>query len=347
MISNEVEERRTSGRFILEERRGAKRGRPRIERSVFPLELETERLQWMLMNTHVAHTRASIGVTCQVDVDEAARIIGWLSEMGQYITSRPNGQQQELHLGKYFAVWLEAKSVEHRLPQDSRFHVSLALARSKLGTNQKVRTQHRSRLIEMLEADSGKSGCIDCSTQQNLEFDHQLERGPKVALVSTLLQQKRWVEAEIEAKKCQLRCTSCHRKKTTLNKELPGRPRTPLGNAETEAKRTANRRSSATWRAKNRLRLSEVTIGKSCTLCKRLCTAENITEFEWDHYKGDKKRTIGSMLGSGDSRFYAELEKCRLLCTFPCHRDVTAHQAAAGVISKRIRENKQDVRKSI
>lgn len=70
--------------------------------------------------------------------------------------------------------------------------------------------RYRQRMDDAIEYLGGK--CVDCGSQEDLEFDHG-DRSSKVMNVSqsvTYSKKKFWAEVE----KCQLRCRECHNKKT-------------------------------------------------------------------------------------------------------------------------------------
>ena len=71
------------------------------------------------------------------------------------------------------------------------------------------RAERRSVLIKML---GGR--CVDCGIRENLEFDHRSPAHKRFTVSSGL--SGNWDALVREAKKCDLRCRSCHNKRTAL-----------------------------------------------------------------------------------------------------------------------------------
>lgn len=67
--------------------------------------------------------------------------------------------------------------------------------------------------------------CVDCGTKYNLEFDH-INPKTKSFNVSTAARSKKWELVVVEAKKCKLRCKSCHIKRTTRLRSLAYKTKT-------------------------------------------------------------------------------------------------------------------------
>jgi hypothetical protein len=81
---------------------------------------------------------------------------------------------------------------------------------------QNRRLQRRQECIKIL---GGK--CVECSTEENLQFDH-IKAETKSFTISGWMLDRPWVIILEELDKCQLLCHSCHRKKTIANKETGG-----------------------------------------------------------------------------------------------------------------------------
>lgn len=88
-----------------------------------------------------------------------------------------------------------------------------------------TKEQHRVYMIERyhrlrnewLEAQGGK--CVTCGSVENLEIDHinKEDKSFSVSKLWSIAREKR--EAELE--KCQPLCSSCHKKKTASEVEVP------------------------------------------------------------------------------------------------------------------------------
>jgi hypothetical protein len=85
-------------------------------------------------------------------------------------------------------------------------------------------------------------------------------------------------------------------------------------------------------RAKNRERALRAKLAIGVCECHGFeVTKENHNKFEWDHINPQTKcHTIGKMLAYSDTAFYAELQKCRLVCV-DWHRQHTRQQHIDGV----------------
>ena len=70
--------------------------------------------------------------------------------------------------------------------------------------------QYQRRKKEFIELLGGV--CVDCGTNQNLEFDHD-DRSQKKFTI-TKFYSKNYDDLKIEVLKCKLRCTTCHKIKT-------------------------------------------------------------------------------------------------------------------------------------
>jgi hypothetical protein len=74
---------------------------------------------------------------------------------------------------------------------------------------------------------------------------------------------------------------------------------------------------------------------KECTVCKYKVTRENALSFDWDHRDAfEKTYQISKMNCKSDDLFYAEIEKCDLVCR-NCHALRTKHQFDNNLIPKR------------
>ena len=60
------------------------------------------------------------------------------------------------------------------------------------------------------------SGCVDCGERDLavLDFDHQ--RDKRCSPISLAMRDRPWSEVEAEMAKCEVRCGSCHRRRTTV-----------------------------------------------------------------------------------------------------------------------------------
>jgi hypothetical protein len=74
------------------------------------------------------------------------------------------------------------------------------------------RKSRKAQLILMLGG-----SCIDCGTTEGLEFDHRNPSDKKFGVTMGL--DKPWQVILDEAAKCDLRCSPCHRSKTTRLQE--------------------------------------------------------------------------------------------------------------------------------
>ena len=74
------------------------------------------------------------------------------------------------------------------------------------------RERYRRLRAEYVELLDGK--CIDCGSTENLEFDH-IDASKKSFDIGKLLNYSKAARDE-ELKKCTLRCSSCHKKKSVL-----------------------------------------------------------------------------------------------------------------------------------
>jgi hypothetical protein len=80
--------------------------------------------------------------------------------------------------------------------------------------NRALRDKKRRRLF----AEYSKRCCVDCGETDplKLQFDHV--RGKKIAAVSDLVRRlASWDKIESEIAKCEVRCASCHQRKTALS----------------------------------------------------------------------------------------------------------------------------------
>ena len=74
---------------------------------------------------------------------------------------------------------------------------------------------------------------------------------------------------------------------------------------------------------------------KECVICKYKVTRENALSFDWDHRDAfEKTYQISKMNCKSDDLFYAEIEKCDLVCR-NCHAIRTKHQFDNNLIPKR------------
>ena len=76
--------------------------------------------------------------------------------------------------------------------------------------NQMVDAIHRQAILKYL----GSHPCVDCGDPDPrcLDFDHV--RGTKRAPISRMLGNFSWEAIQEEIEKCEVRCASCHRKRT-------------------------------------------------------------------------------------------------------------------------------------
>lgn len=75
------------------------------------------------------------------------------------------------------------------------------------------RKTRRAQLIELLGGI-----CLDCGTDQRLEFDHRIP-GSQEFRINTRALDKPWPVILAEVAKCDLRCNPCHRVKTARLRE--------------------------------------------------------------------------------------------------------------------------------
>ncbi len=79
---------------------------------------------------------------------------------------------------------------------------------------------------------------------------------------------------------------------------------------------------------------------KHCTDCKLEITTDNKGMFEWDHRNPTEKICkISQMTTMSDKDYYAELEKCDMVCK-ECHLNRTKKQREEGKIMGRPRKYK-------
>ncbi len=89
----------------------------------------------------------------------------------------------------------------------------------------KHRIRVRQRLLEFLSTKE----CMDCGEKDPivLDFDH-LDRKTKFKTVSQMLSgHYSWQSVLTEAKKCEVRCANCHRRKTYYQLNYFGKTKSP------------------------------------------------------------------------------------------------------------------------
>lgn len=143
--------------------------------------------------------------------------------------------------------------------------------------------------------------CVDCGEKYilYLEFDH-IEN--KKEWVSWLIRKHSSIsEIKSEIDKCEVRCISCHRKRTHANH----------------------------IKSKNKLSKSVIFIksylsDKKCIDCK----STDVDSLEFDHVRGQKTYNVSTLVGSNYSiqRILDEINKCDVVCC-KCHRKRTATRA--------------------
>ena len=76
-----------------------------------------------------------------------------------------------------------------------------------------------------------------------------------------------------------------------------------------------------------------------CEITGTPVTLDNLDLFEWDHRDPSKKlQTVGKMCKYSDKKYFAEIEKCRLILT-TAHKEHTRQQRADGLINNNVRTN--------
>lgn len=279
---------------------------------------EKEVVEWFLDNVRASQIRASMQIYCTTLPEHTGVIRSWIKATCDIdISTAKNCRQIQIFFGVNFSAWLEKKADEHDFGHSTKFHDSLATTKTKIEELVQRTDRERTLLIDKLYLRDGRRGCYDCGREDGrLEFDHTDPR-QKVANVSALLFSGKWEAATTEADKCTVRCTSCHRKKTLVNKDYRRKHASdPKIERETEKMREYHRIYRE--RGKQRLREAKLHAGL-CVMCRLACTADNITDFDFDHIdESTKKCEVSKMSASGDELFNAELAKCQLLCT-RCH----------------------------
>jgi hypothetical protein len=157
--------------------------------------------------------------------------------------------------------------------------------------------------------------CIDCGIDdfRLLEFDHKDPKHKK-----NCVRRMTTVDAmEEEMKKCEVRCSRCHRIKTYFEKTLLA-----SSSEDSRIKYHQDRRTHSRTLVNNK----KLQIGK-CEMCGWF-DEKHLYAMDFDHLNPeDKKQTIARMVSTGcsETTLMAEIAKCRLLCA-NCHRLHTLQQ---------------------
>jgi len=294
---------------------------------------DLEKVRWLMNTVKVYPSKHTITVVCYTSPAGSERLCEWLtSHEAAPPTRHESGRQIQHSLGIAFVDWLTRKALEHGIASPSPFQSSLDSANKIANEFRREIDLHRDRLMELLAKRDGVKRCrrCGCLDRRVLEFDHILPETKKHQVCDLLFAGK-WAEAEAEAMFCQILCKPCHIEKTTsTGRKKP--PRKPTADAKTQSHREAVRRNDLKRRehGRQREREAKLRVGK-CAGCSKICTKENLHDFEWDH--GDpatKCYSMSQMTLWGDKAFNIELAKCRLLCTL-CHKEHTQHQYDTGV----------------
>jgi hypothetical protein len=156
--------------------------------------------------------------------------------------------------------------------------------------------------------------CIECGETNPvvLEFDHRpgVRKVERVSQMVTSGYSLERIKAEIE--KCDVRCSSCHRRKTS---EERGWFRSSLPTAQAKNNREAQRERSKRF-------VHEYLSTHPCESCGE----KNPVVLEF-HHLGNKTTSIAKMAadGFGIETIQKEIEKCEVLCA-SCHRRITVNE---------------------
>ena len=283
-------------------------------------------------------------VRCVTIPSDAPLVAAWFemhSEIPVTIGTDKYKKRARLSFGKPGMQWLVGQAKEHGI-SESHFHTTLAQAeiRQKAFEEEKLTVKHE--ILEECYTRAGKRGCVDCGSEKYPQFDH-VDRSQKTERVSFYLHRGEFEKARKEARNTVVRCEGHHQQKGAIEGEfVNGAPRKPLGDEKVEAARKRWRDGGDAPRKYGRARdtAAKVAAGK-CHKCGKLCTADTIHHFRWNHRDpSTKKYIVSQMLTCSDEVYYEERNKCDLLCT-DCHGDETRRQFDSGELALVSRKKKR------
>ena len=301
---------------------------------------------WFLMHAYVDANKSTYNVRCDTSQANAELATRWFEKKsGISVSVGDNGGLQvSLRLGVAGKKWLSAKAVELVDPdvyRATRFYISCSIAEEKQQRFVDAVERARQLCLENCYKRQGRRGCVDCGSELNLHFDH-INPLLKNTHVSKLLKEGKFEQALVEAKLTVARCWAHHIEKSIANGDHGhGRPRAPVGDAQTEQKRAKSREANATRAEKGRRRDNDAKLSAGkCHRCKKSCTIDTLHDFQWNHRDLKSKRyNMSRLIMSSDKTYFTELAKCDLLCV-DCHYAVTKEQWNSGELSLLFRENR-------
>jgi hypothetical protein len=303
-----------------------------------PLPSDTEgRVAWLFQNAKAMTCRSQLYITIATSPGNAETIMEFAPPNAFHASQ--SGMQRVLRSRRPGLEWMRQLWEEHKsLYSGSQFALSFSEAKEKLATWLRDRDALEAVISVEVENRQGHAGCAKCKkTTGPMHYAH-IDPTTKIGMVSTLLMDGKWSLAQREGLKCQKLCVACHVEKNKQD-DHPYRKRKPF-DPTLESRRASVRKCAEKCRRRGELRAKKAKLERgACATCQKICVAENISGFVWDHLDPSSKRyQVNQMVTCSDATFNAELSKCVLRCV-ECDDQLTRKQRNAGLFYDPRRKN--------
>jgi hypothetical protein len=128
------------------------------------------------------------------------------------VCTRCKGEPQPI---KDFGIKNKAKGWRHCYCKECMKLFRKESYRARSGPYLERAIQAKQRNRELFFEYLKKHPCVDCGNDNPIVLEPDHVRGKKTAGVSRLLRNGSWAQVERELKKCEIRCSNCHKIKTS------------------------------------------------------------------------------------------------------------------------------------